>query len=203
MTYLGMQVLIEGVALAAFGLIRDYSTEPLAKAINTYVMQDEARHVAFGRLALRDYYPQITEAERAEREEFVVYASYLLRDRFLAEEVWENLGMDREACIGYVKQSEMMQIFRKMLFSRIVPTVKGLGLFGDKVRAAFDDMGVIEFQGLNPDDLSSADEALAIDLDRRRGVLSYEEMATAALAGIDRARAEEVKTTIQAASQEG
>src|SRR5438552_5453283 len=93
MTYLGMQVLIEGLALAAFSMIRDYSTEPLAQAVNTYVMQDEARHVAFGRLALRDYYPQITEAERAEREEFVVYASHLLRDRFLAEEVWEHLGV--------------------------------------------------------------------------------------------------------------
>ena len=87
MTNLGMQVLIEGLALAAFSLIRDYSSEPLAKALNTYVMQDEARHVAFGRLALREFYPQLTEAERGEREEFVVYACYLMGDRFLAEEV--------------------------------------------------------------------------------------------------------------------
>ena len=46
------------------------ATEPLGKAINTYVMQDEARHVVFGRLALRDFYPQLTQAERDEREEF-------------------------------------------------------------------------------------------------------------------------------------
>ena len=203
MTYLGMQVLIEGVALAAFSLIRDYSTEPLAKAINTYVMQDEARHVAFGRLALRDFYPQVTQAERDEREEFVVHASYLLRDRFLAEEVWEHLGLDTERCLEYVKQSEMMQIFRKMLFSRIVPTVKDLGLFGPKVQRAFEDMGVIEFQDVNPDDLSAADEELAVELDRRRGLLSPEEAATASLAGIDRARAEEGKATIQLAQQEG
>jgi para-aminobenzoate N-oxygenase AurF len=199
MTYLGMQVLIEGVALAAFSLIRDYSQEPLAKAINTYVMQDEARHVAFGRLALRDYYPQISEAERAEREEFVVYASYLLRDRFLAEEVWDHIGLNAAECVDYVKQSEMMQIFRKMLFSRIVPTVKDLGLFGDKVQRAFEDMGVIEFQDTNPDDLSAADEALAQELDARRGLLDEEEMATASLAGVDPARAAQVKATIQAA----
>ncbi len=203
MTYLGMQVLIEGVALAAFSLIRDYSTEPLAKAINTYVMQDEARHVAFGRLALRDYYPQITQAERDEREEFVVYASHLLRDRFLAEEVWEHLGFDTDRCLDFVRQSEMMQIFRKMLFSRIVPTVKDLGLFGDKVRTAFEEMGVIEFQDVNPDDLSAADEALAEDLDRRRGLLTDEEAATASLAGIDPARAEEVKATIASAAGNG
>ena len=88
MTYLGMQVLIEGLALAAFGLIRNQATEPLGRAINAYVMQDEARHVMFGRLALRDYYPQLTEAERDEREEFCVEACYRMRDRFLAEELW-------------------------------------------------------------------------------------------------------------------
>ena len=69
-----MQVLIEGLALAAFQRIRDQSKNTLAAAVNAYVMQDEARHVAFGRLALREYYPQLTDAERAEREEFVVEA---------------------------------------------------------------------------------------------------------------------------------
>ncbi len=93
MTYLGMQVLIEGLALAAFGLIRDVAENPLARAVTAYVMEDEARHVAFGRLALRDFYPQLTERERDEREEFCVEACYLMRDRFLAEEVWSNLGL--------------------------------------------------------------------------------------------------------------
>ena len=198
MTNLGMQVLIEGLALAAFSMIRDYSEEPLAKALNTYVMQDEARHVAFGRLALREFYPQLSEAERAEREEFVVYACYLMRNRFLAEEVWENVGLDRQECIKYVESSEMMQTFRKMLFSRIVPTIKDLGLWGPKVRAAFEDMGVIEFQGLNPDDLSAADEEIARDLDRRRGGGKDDEVATAALAGIDASRAQEVRAAIDA-----
>jgi P-aminobenzoate N-oxygenase AurF len=196
MTYLGMQVMIEGLALAAFAMIRDFSDEPLGKALNTYVMQDEARHVAFGRLALRDYYPELSEAERAEREEFVVYASYLMRDRFLAQEVWEALGLPVEECLEFVRNSEMMQEFRKMLFSRIVPTVKDLGLFGPKVQNAFTDMGVIGFQDANPDDLSAADEEIAHDLDRRRG-LTDEEAATATLAGIDPTRAAEVKATIQ------
>ena len=93
MTYLGMQVLIEGLALAAFQRIRDKAGNPLAGAVNAYVMQDEARHVAFGRLALRDYYPQLTDAERDEREEFVVEACYLMRDRFNQAEVWERLGL--------------------------------------------------------------------------------------------------------------
>ncbi len=96
MTYLGMQVLIEGLALAAFGIIRNNATEPLAKALNAYVMQDEARHVMFGRLALRDYYPQLTQAERDERETFCVEACYLMRDRFLGQEVFERLDLPQE-----------------------------------------------------------------------------------------------------------
>ncbi|MFD3334422.1 ferritin-like domain-containing protein, partial [Streptomyces sp. NPDC058700] len=71
MPYLGMQVLIEGLALAAFGMIRDTTDKPLPKQILAYVMQDEARHVAFGRMALRDYYRQLSDAELREREEFV------------------------------------------------------------------------------------------------------------------------------------
>ena len=167
-TYLGMQVMIEGLALAAFALIRDYSTEPLAKALNTYVMQDEARHVAFGRLALRDYYPQLTEAERAEREEFIVEASHLMYGRLMAREVWDHLGYDVDEAIDYVEHSEIMAQFRRLLFTRIVPIVKDIGLFGPKVRACFESLGVIDFQDLDPEALSASDEQIAEEMDRRK-----------------------------------
>jgi hypothetical protein len=167
-TYLGMQVMIEGLALAAFALIRDYSTEPLAKALNTYVMQDEARHVAFGRLALRDYYPQITEAERAEREEFVVEASHLMYGRLMAREVWEHLGYNVDEALDYVEHSEIMAQFRRLLFTRIVPIVKDVGLFGPKVKACFESLGVIDFQDLDADAMSASDEQIAEEMDRRK-----------------------------------
>jgi P-aminobenzoate N-oxygenase AurF len=201
MTYLGMQVIIEGLALAAFSLIRDFSEEPLAKAINTYVMQDEARHVAFGRLALRDYYPQLSEAERDEREEFVVEACHLMRNRFMAQEVWERMGLDVERCMAYVEESEMTQEFRRMLFSRIVPTVKDIGLWGSKVRKAYEDMGVLRFQDVDPDAISAQDEQMARRLDTSRG-LSEEAEAAAALSGIDPGRALEVQETIRLGGQD-
>jgi len=201
MLCLGMQVMIEGLALAAFALIRDFSEEPLGKALNTYVMQDEARHVAFGRLSLRDYYPQLTQAERDEREEFVVYASYLMRDRFLAEEVWEHLGLPLKDCLSYVETSEMMREFRKMLFSRIVPTVKDLGLFGPKVQKAFQDMGVIDFAGMDPDDLSAADEEIAAQLDRKRGLSGGNGGGPGSLAEIDPQREREVAAAIESGKE--
>jgi hypothetical protein len=172
MTYLGMQVIIEGLALAAFGLIRDASDDPLARAVVAYVMQDEARHVAFGRLALRDYYPQLTQKEREEREEFCVEACYLARDRFLAEEVWENLGFDVEECLSFVRNSESQTIFRSLLFTRIVPMLKDIGLWGPRIHNAFADMGVLGYESIDLDTVMSADEetAVAIDEQRRREV---------------------------------
>ena len=165
-TYLAMQVIIEGLALAAFGTIRDLATEPLGRALNAYVMQDEARHVAFGRLALRDYYPQMTDKERTEREEFAVEACYLMRDRFLGEEIWDRLGLGSEACVSFVNKSELMVQYRKLLFSRIVPTLKDIGLWGPRIQAAFADMGVIEYAGVSVEDLSKADEDVAAEYDK-------------------------------------
>ncbi len=167
-TYLGMQVLIEGVALAAFGVIRDQATNPLAQSVTAYVMQDEARHVAFGRLALRDYYPQLTEKERDEREEFVVEGCYLLRDRFLAEEMWETLGLPVEECKQYVDRSEMMKMYRTSLFTRIVPTIKEIGLWGPRIQKAYADMGILGFADTDVEALGQQDEAIALEMDQRR-----------------------------------
>jgi hypothetical protein len=164
MTYLGMQVIIEGLALAAFGVIRNLATDPLARALNAYVMQDEARHVTFGRLALRDFYPQLTDAERDEREQFCVDACYLMRDRFLGEEIWPRVGLPPE--VGeYVEHSEVMREFRSFLFMRIVPILREIGLWGPRVRGAFEDMGVLAFADADLDAEMENDEAAAAEFD--------------------------------------
>src|SRR5712671_1041273 len=166
-TYLGMQILIEGLALAAFGNIRDMATEPTAREVNAYVMQDEARHVAFGRLALRDYYPQLSDAERNEREEFVVQACWHMRDRFNQLEVWQRLGLPIEECIEITDHSETMKLFRSRLFSRIVPTVKDIGLWGPKVQEAFAAMGAIGFAETDATAMLDNDARVADEFDAK------------------------------------
>ena len=165
MTYLGMQILIEGLALAAFQRIRDTSKNRLAAAVNAYVMQDESRHVAFGRLALRDYYPQLTEAERDEREEFVVDACYHMRDRFNQKELWQNLDLPVEDCLAAATQSDSMKQFRTRLFTRIVPTVKDIGLWGPRVRKAYEDMGVLDYAQVDAAAMLENDSRVADDFD--------------------------------------
>src|SRR5881227_1987575 len=166
--YLGMQVLIEGLALAAFGVFRDMATNPLAKQLLAYVMQDEARHVAFGRLALRDYYKELSDKERDEREEFVVEGCWLMRQRFLGREVYETLDMDVEQCLEISERSEFLALFRQLLFSRIVPCVKDIGLWGEKVQKCYAEMGVLDMAGFNLDGLMKADEDYAEQIDREK-----------------------------------
>ena len=170
MTYLGMQVLIEGLALAAFQRIRDTAKNNLAGAVNAYVMQDEARHVTFGRMALREYYPHLSDAERAEREEFVVEALYFMRDRFNQAEVWMRSGLPVKEMLEHAYHSGAMQAFRTRLFTRIVPILKEIGLFGPKVQKALGDMGVLGYAEIDIEKLIGNDLKVAEDFDAKKFV---------------------------------
>jgi hypothetical protein len=167
-TYLGMQVVIEGLALASFQSIRDKAQNPLAAQVNAYVMQDEARHVAFGRLALREYYPQLTEAERDRREEFLVEACYLMRDRMDPSDVWEAVGLDVRECRALHEAALATLKFRSRLFSRIVPTVRDIGLWGPRVRRAFEDLGALQFADRDSAAMLAEDNRVAEEFDAIR-----------------------------------
>ncbi|MEU6063585.1 MULTISPECIES: ferritin-like domain-containing protein [Streptomyces] len=186
MPYLGMQVLIEGLALAAFGMIRDTTDKPLPKQILAYVMQDEARHVAFGRMALRDYYKQLTDAELREREEFVIEGCYLMRDRLRGVEVLENFGIPKAEAEELSERSEFLQLFRKLLFSRIVPCVKDIGLWGERLQQAYVDMGVLEMGDSNLDLLMAQDEEIAEQLDAERFAVEERERVAEVEEAIER-----------------
>ena len=102
MKFLGMQIMVEGLALAAFGDDpQQHAGAAAARSSPSYVMGDEARHVAFGVLSLRDYYREQPESVKREREDFVYEAARLMRDRFLFQEVWEKIGLPVEAVHGH------------------------------------------------------------------------------------------------------
>ena len=91
-----------------------------------------------------------------------------MRDRFRSEEVWETLGLPVELCVNYIDNSEMMRAFRSNLFSRIVPTVKDIGLWGPKIRRAYASMGILGFGEIDTEELNRNDEQVAQDFDARR-----------------------------------
>ena len=150
LTFLGMQVMVEGLALAAFGLLRMMMPgEPLIQDITTRIMGDESRHVAFGVIALEDLYTkEMSAAELREREDFVIESTHLLRERLLMHQVFERLGWDQDVWVEWAKHTPFMIGFRQMTFSKIVPNLKRLGLLTPRVRDAFAKLDLLRFENL-------------------------------------------------------
>ncbi|MET0728550.1 MAG: ferritin-like domain-containing protein [Acidimicrobiales bacterium] len=152
MTYLGMQIMVEGLALAAFGFMHQLTEEPLLKKLLRYVMSDEARHVAFGVLSLKEYYGELSDAEMLERQQFAFEAAVRMRDRFLQQEVWERMGVDVRRMMQLQLEyagDKNEDVFQQLLFSKIVPNCKKLGLLDRNagwLRSKFAEMGVIQFE---------------------------------------------------------
>ena len=110
------------------------------------IMQDEARHVAFGVLSLKGMYAELSERELKDREDFILESSRLMRDRLMAQEVWENLGMPVKECLEAVDRSPTMKLFRSLLFSKIVPNTKRIGLWTPRIREGFRELGVLHYE---------------------------------------------------------
>ena len=149
MTYLGMQIMVEGLALAAFGFLHQITAEPLLRQLLRYVMTDEARHVAFGVLSLQEIYAQMTDAEIKDRQEFAFEAAVRMRDRFMQQEVWERMGVNTREVLPIVMNDPTRKMFQSMLFSKIVPNCKKLGLLERNdawLRRRFEELEVIQFE---------------------------------------------------------
>ena len=158
--YLGMQVMIEGLAMGAFGNLFLIAQEPLLKDLLKYVMRDESRHVAFGVLSLRDYYTDMPENELRDREDFIIYASELMRNRLVGDDIARLYGWDAKEVQGIVLESPMGRQFRSLIFQRVVPNLKRLGLLTPRVREAFTRLDIIQFEDF---DSEAADKALGFD----------------------------------------
>jgi hypothetical protein len=155
--YLGMQIMIEGLAMGAFGNLFQIAQEPLLKELLRYVMRDESRHVAFGMVSLENFYDDMPANEKAEREDFIIYASELMRNRLVGSDVALAMGWNENEVRECVLASPLGQAFRTMVFQRVVPNLKRLGLLTPKVRKAYTDLGIIHFEDFDSD---AADRAL-------------------------------------------
>lgn len=147
--FLGMQIMIEGLALGAFGAMRQSTSEPLLKELLKYVITDEARHVTFGVVALRDYYAALPEGDRRDREDWAYEISVLLRNRFLAHEFYDEFYghcMSRREWNALVLGSQFMGRFRTTLFRRLIPNLKKIHLLSDRIRPHYDALGLLIYE---------------------------------------------------------
>ena len=142
-------------------MIQQKTREPLLKKMLTYVIADEARHVHYGVLALQEFISQLTERERREREDWAFEVSLFLRNRFFAHEFYDEYyghAMTRAQWEQLVLQSEMMKMFRRTMFKRVIPNLKRIGLLSDRIRPKYAELGLLDFEhGRAAPELSAKD----------------------------------------------
>ncbi|NYT95660.1 ferritin-like domain-containing protein [Salinispora sp. H7-4] len=146
-TALGMQIMVEAIAMASFRLSNSSFHDPLIKNLTRLVARDEARHVTFGVLSLRGLYDQLTTAERAEREELVLDAASLIRQRFLLGDIWQRLEVDRAEGVSFAASHDLMIMYRQAVFSRVAAALGQIGLMTHRVRVGLDKLGLLRFAG--------------------------------------------------------
>ncbi len=143
--FIGMQIIIEGLALAIFNTIRDTTQDPVFKRLLGLVIRDEARHVTFGVNYLTSFVTTLTEEERIEREDFCLEACTVMRNRFKQYEVWEKWGFDLEYTDEWSKENTLSSQFQYLLFNRVMPNLKKIGLLPDRLLPKYEQLGVSQW----------------------------------------------------------
>jgi hypothetical protein len=189
--YLGMQIVIESLALAAFGDMLRRTQEPLLRKLLRYVMSDEARHVAFGVLTLSEFYASLSSAELLERQEFLLDSTLRSRSRATTPEVWERVGVDVEKIVPFLMEAAgKARInpaggFARGFFAKLVPNVRKLGLLeanNGHLREKWGEAGLLEFEFA--DDTGSDYETYdAVAADRMSAAAAADGSAAVAAAG--------------------
>lgn len=149
--FIGMQLIIEGLALAAFGTTVRTTKDPVLKQIVELVMRDEGRHVAFGVNYLEDWIKALPQDEIEDRAEFAYQACAIMRDRLFGMDVMKEYGFDLEASRKYIMDSVVISLFRELLFERIMPNLKRVGLLTERVRPKYEDLGALKYEDLAGD----------------------------------------------------
>ncbi|MFN3524389.1 MAG: ferritin-like domain-containing protein [Phenylobacterium sp.] len=149
--FIGMQILIEGLALAAFQTIHQSTRDPLLRDIVGLVMRDEGRHVAFGVNYLEDWIKALPQDQIEERAQFAYEACVVMRNRLVSTTVAEEFGFTREEALEINDASQGGKAFRTFLFERMIPNLKRIGLLTDKIRPKFEELGVLQFEDLKHD----------------------------------------------------
>lgn len=132
--YLGMQVVMEGLAITGLRLASSGFGDPLIRQITKMVASDEARHIAFGVTSLTGMYEQATTAEIREREDFLLESIRLMSRRFMLREVWERMDLDVAKGLRFARTNPMMATYRQLLFQQVIHVLRQLGLLSERVK---------------------------------------------------------------------
>jgi hypothetical protein len=149
--FVGMQLVIESLALAAFQVLKANTSDPVLCDLLDLVLRDEARHVAFGVSYMEQFVKTLSPAEVEERALFAFEACRVMRERIVPTDVFEHYGWDADEGRRRFLAAGQMDMFRNLLFTRIMPNLNKVGLLPESVHAKYDELGLMQFAGLPSD----------------------------------------------------
>ncbi|MCH2334382.1 MAG: ferritin-like domain-containing protein [Pseudomonadales bacterium] len=149
--FIGMQIVLEGLALAAFHIAMNDTDDPVLKELLYLVIRDEARHVTFGVNYLEEFVATLSEEEKEDRAQFAYEACIVSRDRLIPTDVYRHFGWDVEETRQVLVERGLNADFLNMLYARIIPNLSRIGLLTDQIRPKFEEMGVLDFENLATD----------------------------------------------------
>jgi hypothetical protein len=151
--FLGMQLIVEGLALTAFMSLAKRCREPLLKYLIRMVLQDESRHVAYGVLALKNYYSDMNEKDRLERQQFVYEATLMMQSRLVSGQIYEKMGLDRAVVSESMRNSSETRDFRSLLYANVVPNMKKVGLLDGFLAQKYAELDILKFQDVDTEQI--------------------------------------------------
>ena len=146
--FIGMQLIIEGLALGAFKTFPQVNPDPLAHSIVEYIIKDEARHVTFGVNYLEDHIKNLSQQEIEERAEFAYEACVVMKNRFHAIQVFEEFGWDVEETCAYARNVPIREQFQQFIFQGVIPNLKKVGLLTETIRPKFEELDLLKWEDL-------------------------------------------------------
>jgi len=149
--FIGMQLVIESLALAAFNVLKETTADPVMVELLDLVLRDEARHVAFGVSYMEQFVKTLTPQEVEDRALFAFEACRVMRERIVPTDVFEHYGWDADEGRRRFLAAGQMDLFRNLLFTRIMPNLNKVGLLPESVHAKYDELGLMQFAGLPSD----------------------------------------------------
>jgi hypothetical protein len=144
--YLGLQVVLEGLAMGLFSRMYHAAQEPILRRVLKLVMQDESRHFAFGNLSLQRFYTDMPDNERREREDFAYEVCTCMRGRVFPVEAWETVGLPIDAMMTATRDGARRSGAQKSAFNRVIPALKAVGLLGDRMRPHYAKLGLLKYE---------------------------------------------------------
>lgn len=156
--FIGMQVIIEGLALAAFNTARNETADPVLRDMLGLIIRDEARHVTFGINYLTDFVQTLSEEERLDRAQFALEACIVSRNRLTPTDVWKKYELDIDYTAQYTKNNLAQAQFQDILFSRIMPNLKKIGLLPRSIEPQYAELGILKYADNDSDFETSWEE---------------------------------------------